>query len=324
MEKSKKLNMKKVKMRKDGRFTSNLKIAVTRQWDLQLMILPALVCLAIFSYGPMYGIIIAFKDYTFKQGIIGSDWVGFKHFISIVTDPFVHRSLFNSIGLSLIRLVVVFPAPILLALLFNEMRFGRLKRIFQTISYFPYFVSWAVVCAVAPIWLAPTTGWVNALLQFFGILKEPVTFLAEPGYFWAITIILELWKGIGFSAIIYIAAISGIDQEQYEAATIDGASRFQKIRYITLPSISGTVSLLFILQISGIIGGNFDVSYLLGNNSNASRSMILQTYTYTIGILQGRFSYATAVGLLTSIVSMTLLLLGNFAVKRITKSSGLF
>lgn len=295
-----------------------------RQWDLQLMVLPALICLIIFAYGPIYGIIIAFKDYTFRDGIMGSEWVGLKHFISIVTDPFVHRSLFNSVGLSLLRLVIVFPAPILLALLFNEMRSATLKKVFQTISYFPYFVSWAVVCAVVPIWTAQQTGWVNAFLLFLGIINEPVAFLSEPGLFWGITLVLELWKGMGFSAIIYIAAISGIDQEQYEAATIDGASRLQKIRYITLPCIMGTISLLFILQISGMVGGNFDVSYLLGNSSNASRSMILQSYTYTIGILQGRFSYATAVGLLTSVVSMTLLILGNVVVKKMTNSGGLF
>ncbi|MEG1516610.1 MAG: ABC transporter permease subunit, partial [Clostridia bacterium] len=149
-------------------------------------------------------------------------------------------------------------------------------------------------------------------------------FLAEQNMFYGMTLLLELWKGTGFSAIIYIAAISGIDQEQYEAATIDGASRLKKIRYITLPNIAGTVSLLFILQLSGIVAGNFDVSYLLGNASNASRSMILQSYTYTIGIAQGRFSYATAIGLLTSIVSTVFLILGNKLVKKLTHTPGLF
>ncbi|MDR1703883.1 MAG: ABC transporter permease subunit [Clostridiales bacterium] len=316
--------MKKEKKANKFNLKENLKYAVVRQWDLQLMVLPAIIVLIIFAYGPMPGIIIAFKDYTFNKGIFGSDWVGLKHFRSILTDIFVHRSLFNSVGLSLFRMALLFPAPIILALLFNEVRSSKLRRFFQTVSYYPYFVSWAVVCAVVPIWTSTQTGWVNAFLQTIGLIKEPISFLSEANMFWGITLMLELWKGIGFSAIIYIAAISGIDQEQYEAAIIDGASRFQRIRLITIPSIAGTISLLFILQISGIIGGNFDVSYMLGNPSNASRSMILQSYTYDVGLLDGRFSYAAAVGLLTSITGMILLLGGNFIVKRLTKHSGLF
>jgi putative aldouronate transport system permease protein len=298
--------------------------SLSSQWDLQLMVMPAIICLIVFAYVPMYGVIIAFKNYSFRDGILGSEWVGLKHFRSIVIDPFLLRGLFNSVSLSLLRIFLLFPAPIVLALLFNEMRYLRLKRIYQTISYFPYFVSWAIVCAMTPVWLAPNTGWVPTLLMKLGFLNEPAAFLTKPGAFWAITLILELWKGTGFSAIIYIAAISGIEQEQYEAATIDGASRIQKMKWITLPAIAGTVSLLFILQISGIIGGNFDVSYLLGNASNISRSQILQTYTYQIGLAQGRFSYGAAIGLLTSLVSLVFLTIGNSLVKKITKTSGLF
>ncbi|MDR1668737.1 MAG: ABC transporter permease subunit [Oscillospiraceae bacterium] len=312
--------MKKISPGKKTRFWR----AFRRQWDLQLMVLPAIVVLILFSYLPMSGIIIAFKDFTFRKGIFGSDWVGLKHFQSIITDPFVHRALYNTVMLSLLRLAIVFPAPLIFALMLNEMRFPRLKRVYQTMSYLPYFVSWAIVCAMVPVWLAPNTGFVNSLLQFFGIIKEPVAFLSEPGYFYGLTIILELWKSIGFSAIIYLAAIAGIDQEQYEAAMIDGASKFQKMRYITIPSIRGTVSLLFILSISGILGGNFDVSYLLGNGGNISRSEILQTYNYHMGIIQGRFSYATMVGLMLGVVALAFLLIGNAVIKKLTKTSGLF
>lgn len=292
--------------------------------QLHLMVLPALICLLLFAYLPMYGIVIAFKDFGLRKGIMQSPWVGLKHFEIIFKDAFFYRSLFNTVCMSLLRLLIVFPAPIILALMFNEVRGQRTKRILQTISYFPYFVSWAVVCAMVPIWLSPQTGWVNGLLLSLGLIEKPIVFLAEQNMFYGMTLLLELWKGTGFSAIIYIAAISGIDQEQYEAATIDGASRLKKIRYITLPNIAGTVSLLFILQLSGIVAGNFDVSYLLGNASNASRSMILQSYTYTIGIAQGRFSYATAIGLLTSIVSTVFLILGNKLVKKLTHTPGLF
>lgn len=293
-------------------------------WQLHLMVLPALICLLLFCYLPMSGIIVAFKDYSVRKGILGSPWAGLKHFESILTDPFIFRALKNTVIMSLLRLVIVFPAPIILALMFNEMRGNRLRKTFQTISYFPYFVSWVVVCAMVPIWLSTQGGWVNAFLQWLGVIDEPIVFLADGEKFYWITIILELWKGTGFSAIIYIAAISGIEQEQYEAATIDGASRFQKMRYITLPSLAGTISLMFILQLSGMINGNFDVSYLLGNSSNSSHSMILQSYTYSVGIAQGRFSYATAVGLITGVVSTILLLAGNKIVKKATKTQGLF
>jgi putative aldouronate transport system permease protein len=204
------------------------------------------------------------------------------------------------------------------------MRFPGMKKIFQTISYFPFFVSWAIVCALTPVWMATDTGWVNNLLVGLHIIEQPVPFLARANSFYAITLILELWKGTGYSAIIYLAAIAAIDQEQYEAATIDGANRFQKISYITLPAIMGTVSMLFILQISGILGGNFDVSYLLGNSANLSKSQILQTYTYEMGLMRGRFSYATAVGLMLSVVALIFLIGGNSLIKKLSKTDGLF
>ena len=307
-----------------NRHWKNEKTKPIRQWDLHLMALPAMLCLLLFAYFPMYGIIIAFKDFAMRKGIFASPWVGLKHFYTIVSDIFIHRSLYNTVCMSLLRLLLVFPAPILLALMFNEVRVSWIKKTFQTISYFPYFVSWAVVCTMFPIWADPNTGWMNAFLQRIGVIREPIVFLAEADMFWGITLILEIWKGTGFSAIIYIAAIASIEQEQYEAALIDGASRLQRIRYITLPGIKGTICMLFILQVSGIIGGNFDVSYLLGNSFNQSKSMILSSYTYSMGIMNGRFSYATAIGLLTSVVSMAFLIVSNLAVKKITRTSGLF
>lgn len=302
------------------------------QIDLQLMILPAFLVVLVFSYLPMYGIIIAFKDYQPAGGfwgIINSPWVGLKHFRTIFggnglhADPFILRALLNSVGISFFRIVLLFPLPIFLAVMFNEIRNTTIKRTYQTISYFPYFVSWPIICSMVQIWLSPSIGWVNAFLKTIGIISEPITFLSEPEWFWAITLALECWKNIGFSTIIFLAAISGIDQEQYEAATIDGATRVQKIRFITLPSMAGVITILFILQIPGIIGGNFDVSYLLGNASNAERSMILQTYTYIMGMQKARFSYSTAIGLVTSFVSLILLLGGNGLVRKITKR-GLF
>ena len=295
------------------------------QWDLHLLALPAVLVTLVFAYLPMYGVIIAFKDYIAGtgagQGVLGSPWADplWKHFIRMFEDPFFWRSLKNSVGISLIRIAVLFPAPIILALMFNEIGNSKLKRTYQTISYFPYFIAWPVVCTMVQLWCSPSLGWVNPLLLNLGAISRPITFLSEPGYFWAITIILEFWKGIGFSTIIFLAALSGIDPEQYEAAVIDGASRIQKIRYITWPGITGTVSILFIFQIPGIIGGNFDVSFLLKNAATAEKADILQTYIYEMGMQKGRFSYATAMGLIISIVSLILLLSGNALIKKLTK-----
>ena len=293
------------------------------QWDIHLLMLPAMLCMLIFMYVPMYGVIIAFKDYIIGtgpgQGIFGSPWVGFKHFEVMFKDPDLIRSLKNSVGMSLWRILLLFPAPIILALMFNEIKNSGLKRVYQTISYFPYFLSWAIVCSMVQLWLSPSQGWVNALLVNTGLFRAPIDFLSEENWFWPITLILETWKGVGFSTIMFLAAISGIEQEQYEAAVIDGASRLQKIRYITWPSMTGTVSVLFILQIPGIIGGNFDISYLLGNDLNAEKSEILQTLVYNSGMKNMKYSYATAVGLVISAVSLLLLLGGNMLIRKVTK-----
>ena len=299
------------------------KQSLRRQWDLHLLALPAVLTMLVFAYFPMYGIIIAFQNYRPHLGIFGSEWVGFKHFVDLFTDSQFLRSLKNSVGMSIFRILILFPVPILLALMFNEIRQPKVKRVYQTISYFPYFISWAIVCTMVQMWLSPSQGWVNPLLQALGLIDSPINFLSQSEWFWTVTLVLEFWKNTGFSTIIFLAAISSVDQEQYEAATIDGASRFKKIRYITWPAIAGTVSLLFILQVPGIIGGNFDVSYMLGNPSNAEKSQILQTLVYQKGLKDMEYSYATAAGLVTSITSMLLLLGGNGLVKLITKR-GLF
>lgn len=289
-----------------------------KQWDLQLLAIPAVIWLIIFAYIPMSGLQIAFKDFSMRRGIWGSEWIGFDYFIEMATDPFMRRAIINTVGLSLIRLLILFPAPIIFALMLNELKNGFFKKTVQTVSYFPYFISWTIVAVMAQQWLSMDTGFVNDFLMKIGLLKEPYSFLTRPEAFWPMVIGLEFWKGLGYNAIIYLAAISGIDQEQYEAAQLDGATKLQKILYITLPSIKGTVMTMFILNIGGMIGGNFDVSYLLGNPTNAVRSDILQTYTFMIGIDNGRFDYGTAVGLASGIISMLLLFGSNKIVDKIT------
>jgi len=289
---------------------------------LQLMALAGAAWMFVFNYIPMYGIIIAFKDYDIIRSIAESPWVGLEHFRDVLEDEELPRVLRNTLGISLIRLAVGFPLPILFALLLNELRSLRLKKAVQTISYLPHFLSWVILGGILATWLADV-GLVNKLLIALGILDEPIWFLAEPSWFWTIVITSDIWKELGWSAIIYLAAITGVSPELYEAATIDGANRFQKMRYVTLPGISGTITILFILAVSGVLNSNFDQILVLRNSLNESASNVIDVYVYHVGLLSGRYSYATAFGLLKSIVALILLLTANSVTKRIN-GTGLF
>jgi putative aldouronate transport system permease protein len=290
------------------------------------MAIPIVAWLIIFRYIPMFGIQIAFKNFMFNKGILFSPWAGLKHFRDFFTDPYIKDVLVNTLGMSLLKVFLMFPIPVILAILLNEVHNALFRRTIQTISYFPYFISWAIVALMATTWLSPTTGFLNKLLVSLGILKKPYLFLGDPRAFWWIALGLEIWKNAGYGSIIYLAAIAGIDQEMYESALIDGANRFQRIWYITLPSILGTVMIMFILNIGnmlygGLYASNFQVSYLLGNPLNAGRSDILDTYILRVGISLGRYSYATAVGLLSAAISFILLLSANKISERLTEKS---
>jgi putative aldouronate transport system permease protein len=297
-----------------------------KQRVLQLMALPALVLLILFRYIPMFGLQIAFKEFMFNKGMLWSPWVGLKHFRDFFTDPYIVGVLVNTMGISLLKVFLMFPVPIILALLLNEVRSAAFKRVTQTISYFPYFISWVVVALMARSWLAASGGLVNDILMAAGVLRKPFLFLGEPNAFWWIALVLEIWKNAGWGSIIYLAAISGIDPELYEAADMDGARRVRKMVSITIPSILGTVMILFILNIGymlsgGLYGSNFEQSYLLSNPLNLPRSEILDTYILRIGVSLGRYSYATAVGLLQGVVSFVLLLAANTGSRRLTGES---
>lgn len=289
---------------------------------LQIMALAGAAWMFIFNYIPMYGIIIAFKEYDIIRTIAESPWVGLKQFREVLEDDELPRILRNTLGISLIRLAVGFPLPILFALMLNELRSLRFKKAVQTISYLPHFLSWVILGGILATWLADV-GLINKLLLALGILDEPIYFLAEPSWFWTIVITSDIWKELGWSAIIYLAAIAGVSPELYEAATIDGANRFQKMRYVTLPGISGTIAILFILAVSGVLNSNFDQILVLRNSLNESASNVIDIYVYHVGLLSGRYSYATAFGLLKSIVALILLLIANGVTKRIN-GTGLF
>lgn len=286
---------------------------------LYLLLLPCVIFFILFHYIPMYGVIISFKDFNFKKGILGSDWVGLEHFRYMFGLSDFYRVFWNSIILSFLRLFVTFPIPILLSLLLNEIGSHRYKKIAQTALYLPHFISWAVIGGIMVNFLSPTWGVVNGLIQNLGM--EPIFFLGKPQYFRATVIISSIWKAAGWGTIIYLAAITGIDMEQYEAATVDGANRWQRMRHITLPGIKNTIILTLILRMGSIMSNGFEQIFTLQNKQNLVVSEVFETYTYRIGLLGGRFSFATTVGLFTSVISMLFLLSANFISKKMGEES---
>lgn len=294
-----------------------------KQLDVQSMIWPGIIFMIIFNYIPMYGIIIAFKDYSIISGFMEAPWVGFKHFTDFLTNEKFYRALGNTLGINIIGLFFSFPAPIIFALLLNEVTNQRFKQFTQSVSYLPHFLSWVIYGGLIMNILAVDTGIINGVLLKIGAIKEPIFFLGEPKYFWFLAVSTQITKGLGWGAIIYLAAIAGVDQQLYEAAIIDGAGRFKRMYYVTLPSISGTVVILLIFAIAGILNSGFDQIWMLQNSLNVSASEVIDTYVYKMGLKQMRFSFATAMGLSRSIIALILLLLANYTSKQVA-DKGLF
>ncbi len=288
-----------------------------RQWGLQLMVIPGVIWMLIFNYLPMGGIVMAFKNFRLSyKSIFQGAWLGFDNFSEFFKDYYFLISMVNTLGSSLLRLLIGFPLPILFALLLNELRNMRFKKIVQTVSYLPHFLSWVVLGGIMITWLSKS-GVINDVLVGLGVLKEPISFLGKPSYFWGLALISDTWKELGWSAIIYLAAIASVDQEMYEAATVDGASRFKKMWFITLPAIKGTIMILFILAVSGVLNSNFDQMLILKNALNAERATVLDIYVYEMGMGKGRFGYATAIGLFKSVIGTVLLLSANSLSRRV-------
>ena len=284
------------------------------------MVLPGMIWLLVFCYLPMYGCQIAFQNYRITDVLGTSDWAGLKWFAKFCQDPSFFQVMKNTLGISFLKLLFGFTAPIIFALLLNEIRNLKFKRVVQTLSYLPHFLSWVILGGIMITWLSDT-GVINRVLIAMGVLDEGVSFLAKPQYFWGVSVISEIWKELGWGAIIYLAAISGIDPSLYEAAEIDGANRFQKLWYITLPEISGTIAILFILQVGGIMGSNFDQIFVLHNALNDPASNVIDMFVYKIGIGNANYSYATAIGLFRSVISLLLLLIANKVTAKLEGSS---
>ncbi|WP_019637293.1 ABC transporter permease [Paenibacillus fonticola] len=302
-----------------------------KQKILHLFVGLGMVFLLIFSYTPMFGIIMAFKEYSISSGIKGiftSDWVGLKHFDEFVNDYQFSTIVRNTLVLSFLKVIFAFPAPILLAILLNEAKNIRFKRIVQTVSYLPHFISWVVVVGIAFSFLSADIGLVNKALMTLGIIDKPLDILTNPNYFWGLAVGSAVWKEMGWWTIIFLAAIAGIDPTLYEAAQIDGAGRLARIRHITFQGMKGTIVVVLILTIGSILGGglvgsNFEQAYLFGNSINNPTSEIVQTYAFKVGLRDGRFSYAAAIDLIQSVISVVLIFSSNFIAKR-TSGSSLF
>lgn len=294
-----------------------IKKKIITYWDLYVLMLPGLLYFIIFKYLPMYGAQIAFKNYMPSLGIWGSPWVGFDHFQRFFSSPNFGDIMWNTVSLSLFNILFGFPAPIILALIINEIKWKPFKKAVQTITYAPHFISTVVLVGLLQMILSPSSGIINNILQAFNI--QPIYFMAEEGWFKPIYILSGIWKSAGWGSIIYLAAISGIDTEMYESAKIDGASRWKQLIYITLPNIMPTAMIMLILDIGKVMSIGFEKVFLMQNSMNIGVSEIISTYVYNVGILDVQFSYSTAIGLFNSIINLIMLILANWVSKKVTQ-----
>jgi putative aldouronate transport system permease protein len=290
---------------------------IIAQKYLYLMVIPCLIWFIIFEYIPMAGVVIAFKDYTLSKGIFGSPWSGLENFQQFVTGYHFKIILINTVAISLLKLFFAFPAPIILALLLNELRNQIFKRTIQTISYLPYFISWVIVLGIWGRMLSVDQGLVNSFLLNSGLIDNPINFMLTSNYMWSIIVVTDIWKNIGFNSIIFLAALSAINPELYEAADMDGAGRFSKLIHISLPGIRPTIAILFILAVGGIFSSNFEQLYILGLPPVLNKTEVIDTYIYRYGLQNLQYSLGAAAGLLRSFVALMLVLLTNYIVKKL-------
>lgn len=304
------------KLRKSGIYFKN---SLHKYWALYLIMSPVLIYFALFIFWPMYGILIAFKDYVPSLGIWESPWVGLKHFQNFFQSINFTRTLRNTLGISFYSLVAGFPLPIILAILMNELTSKRFKSALQTITYLPHFISTVVMCGMIMLFLRYDGGLINTLIELLG--GQPVDFMTKPEYFKSIYVWSGIWQNLGWSSIIYMATLSGLDVQMYEAASIDGASKMQQIFRITIPCLMPTAVLLLILDSGSIMNVGFEKVFLLQNGLNMETSDVISTLVYRKGILENSYSFSTAVGLFNSLVNCTILLVVNGVSKKLSDTS---
>lgn len=292
---------------------------MNRYWDLYLLLVPVVLYFMIFKFWPMYGVQIAFKDFSPSKGIFDSPWVGFKHFLRFFNSFNFWDILRNTITISFYQLIAGFPIPILLALVLNEMRNAKFKKLLQTVTYAPHFLSTVVLVGMLTAFLNPSTGLVNRVIEMLG--GEAINFMAEESWFSSLYVWSGVWQNAGWGTIIYMASLSSIDVQLYEAATIDGASRFKKLLHVTLPSIVPTAVTMLILDCGRIMNIGFEKAFLMQNDLNINRSEVISTYVYQVGITQAQYSYSTAVDLFNAVINVILLLVVNKISKKLTQTS---
>jgi putative aldouronate transport system permease protein len=290
------------------------------QWQLQTLIWPGVILMIVFSFIPMFGLIIAFQDYSPMTGFTSSQFVGLDNFKAFLGDSDFLHVLTNTLGISLLKLLIGFPLEIVLAILINELRLGIFKKFSQTVSYLPHFLSWVILGGMIISWLS-SSGLVNSLLMSLHLTADPIPFLTNANGYWWVATFSDIWKEVGWGTILYLAAMAGIDPSIYEAAKVDGAKKIKRILHITLPGISHIIVLMFVLRVGSVLGSNLEQALVLQNSSNMQRSEVIDLYVYHLGLTQGDFSFATAVGIFSSVVSVILLLGANFLTKRVNDNS---
>lgn len=299
-------------MNKKNRFLKRLK----KDYPLWLFVLPGIIITFIFSYVPLYGVQIAFRNFNPKLGFFGSPWVGLEHFKRFFDSPYFFTTIKNTFVLSLYSLIAGFPIPILLALILNSFRHKKYRKVIQTVTYAPNFISTVVMCGMLLLFLSPSVGIINNVIEFFG--GNSINFMAEKDYWRHIYVWSGVWQGMGWSSVIYFAALSSVSPELHEAAIVDGATKFQIVRYIDFPSIIPTATILLILSCGSILSVGFEKVFLLQNDLNLSVSQVISTYVYKVGLIDNNISYSSAIGLFNSAVNAILLIVVNRISKKLS------
>lgn len=305
-EKSKKLTPPQ---KKPG-FLSN----ISTYKEYYIMLIPGLLFFLVFCYGPMYGLIIAFQDFYPLKGIGGSEFVGLEHFKALFTNPFFLSVLRNTLIISVMKLLICFPAPIILCLALNEIKNAKFKKFAQSVSYLPHFVSWVVVSGIILEFLSPTRGPINIILQNLGL--DPIFFVADSDWFRFVLVISDMWKSIGWGSIVYLAAVTAVDPAQYEAASIDGAGRIKKILHVTLPALAPIITVMLVMESGKILNDSFEQVYNFLTPATLGVGDVISTFVYRMGIQEMRFSFTTAVDLFKNVISFGLVILTNYIARK--------
>lgn len=319
MSMSRTLGQKRAQKESVPNLSAKLRFKPGRDIPVYMLILPAVLLLFVFHYLPIYGIIISFQDFSPFKGLLKSDWVGFKHFEQFLTDSNFWRVFKNTIVINLMQIIIGFPIPIIFAIFLNELWSNKFKKVVQTVSYLPHFISWVVAASIIVTMLSPSSGLINKAIEAMG--GEPVYFLAKQEYFRMIIVLTAVWKELGMQSVYYIAALASIDTELYEAAKIDGAGKIKQAIHVTLPGLLPIISILLILKIGQMVTIGFEQIFLLYNPLVYDVGDVISTYTYRLGIEQTQYSLTTAIGVSQSIVNFILVFLANKISKKVSGSS---